>query len=275
LTESLLREANAHDSLEETAKAYAIEHLVPTHFDQVRSYREELVVKAMAAVKERLTKEINYWDKRAEEFKAKELAGKKPRINSAMARRRADDLTDRLQNRMRELELERQLSPQPPVVIGGALVVPESLLARLLNRPKKATSPGNRDQIEELAMKAVEDVEKKAGRIPQRVDYLNLGYDIESRDPQTGKLNFIEVKGRHADADTVHVTKNEWLVALNKREMFILAIVLVRDGSVAEPPHYIRDPMARVVAGDLTFGVTGVDLSIKELLEMEKAEVTQ
>ena len=120
-------------------------------------------------------------------------------------------------------------------------------------------------------MKAVEDAERKAGRIPTRMPVNNPGYDIESRDPESGHLHFIEVKGRQADADSVHITKNEWLVALNKREMFILAIGRVRDNQI-ESLHYIRDPMARAVAGDLTFGVTGIDLNINELLKLETVE---
>ena len=257
--------------IEEQAKAYAIESLVPKHFEEVKDYREALVVKSMAAVKERLTKEIQYWDKRAEELKTQELAGKKPRINSALARRRADDLTDRLQTRMKELELERQLSPQPPVIVGGALIVPERVLASMLNRPAPDRGSIDRDVIEELAMKAVEEAERKAGRIPARMPTNNPGYDIESRDPESGHLHFIEVKGRQADADSVHITKNEWLVALNKRDMSVLAIVRIRDNQV-ESLYYIRDPMARAVAGDLTFGMTGIDLNINELLKLNTVE---
>lgn len=271
MVDQLLKQAWLQKDIEEQAKAYAIQFLVPRHFQEVKAYRESLVLKTMAAVKERLTKEIQYWDKRAEELKAQELAGKKPRINSAQARRRVDDLTDRLQARMKELELERQLSPQPPVVVGGALVVPERVLARMLNRPVLDRGGAERDVIEELAMKAVEEAERKAGRIPTRMPVNNPGYDIESRDPESGHLHFIEVKGRQADADIVHITKNEWLVALNKREMSILAIGRVRDNQV-ESLYYIRDPMARAVAGDLTFGVTGIDLNINELLKMETAE---
>ncbi len=267
----LLQQAWLQKDIEEQAKAYAIEFLVPRHFEEVKAYRESLVLKTMAAVKERLTKEIQYWDKRAEELKAQELAGKKPRINSALARRRADDLTDRLQARMKELELERQLSPRPPVVVGGALVVPEKVLAHMLNRPVPDRGGVEKDVVEELAMKAVEEAERKTGRIPTRMPVNNPGYDIESRDPETGHLHFIEVKGRQADADIVHITKNEWLVALNKRGMFILAIGRVRDNQV-ESLHYIRDPMARAVAGDLTFGVTGIDLNINELLKLETVE---
>ena len=41
------------------------------------------------------------------------------------------------------------------------------------------------------------------------------GYDIESRILETGRLQFIEVKGRIEVADTVTVTKNEIITALN------------------------------------------------------------
>lgn len=269
--EQLLRQAHLQEDVEEQAKAYAIEHLVPTHFQEVKHYREELVLKTMAAVKERLTKEIQYWDNRAEELKAQELAGKQPRMNPAQARRRADDLTDRLQTRMKELELERDLSPQPPVVVGGALVVPETLLARSAERPVPERGGVDRDAVEELAMQAVQQAETKAGRIPKRMPHNNPGYDIESRDPESGHLHFIEVKGRQADADSVHVTRTEWLVALNKRDMFVLAIARVRDTKV-ESLHYVRDPMARAIAGDLGFGITGIDLKIDDLLKLETAE---
>jgi hypothetical protein len=43
--------------------------------------------------------------------------------------------------------------------------------------------------------------------------------------PGTGKLRFIEVKGRVAGADTITVTRNEILYSLNKPDDFILAIV--------------------------------------------------
>jgi hypothetical protein len=47
------------------------------------------------------------------------------------------------------------------------------------------------------------------------------------------------VKGRHADARDVIVTKNEILASLNAPETFILAIVQVESG-FAQEPMYIR-----------------------------------
>ena len=68
--------------------------------DEVRRRKEELIDKTLAAVKDRLTKEINYWDHRAAQLKDQELAGKvNAKLNSGLARQRADELAARLQKR--------------------------------------------------------------------------------------------------------------------------------------------------------------------------------
>ena len=101
--------------------------------------------KTEAAVKDRLTKEISYWDHRAEELKLQEQAGKaNARLNSGEARRRADDLQARLQKRMEELKLEAQISALPPVVLGGLLVVPAGLIAAMTGRPLPQSTAAGR-----------------------------------------------------------------------------------------------------------------------------------
>ena len=279
-----------HGDLESRATSYAITHLVPRHFKEVKGRKEELATKTIAAVKERLTKEIAYWDHRAEELKAQELAGKiNARINSAKARARADELQARLQNRLEELEKERQLSPLPPVVMGGALIVPAGLLARL--RGKRDDVPDffarETKRIEQVAMQAVMDLERSLNYYPKDVSQDNCGYDIESTIPDSGKLRFIEVKGRLRGAKTVTVTKNEILTALNKPDDFILAIVLVppSDESPSADPWQIRDPaekygttqdgcrvyyVRRPFTKEPDFGVTSVNYNLSEL--MDRAE---
>jgi hypothetical protein len=114
-----------------------VQHLVPDHLGDVKTRRAEMIDRTYSAVKDRLTKEITYWDHRAEELKAQEQSGRvNARLNSEMARRRADDLQGRLERRLAELEQERRIAPQPPVVIGGALVIPAGLLARLEGKLK-------------------------------------------------------------------------------------------------------------------------------------------
>jgi len=247
-------------NMEGTVLGYAAQHLVPGHLNEVRWRKEELVSKTLAAVNDRLTKEINYWDHRAEQLKEQELAGKTPRLNSGLARKRADELEARLQRRRQELEQERQVSPLPPVVIGGALVVPMGLLARL----GVADGPGlhalETARVERLAMDAVMEAERQLGYEPRDVGAQKLGYDVESAVPGGGPLRFIEVKGRVAGADTVTVTKNEILTALNKLDDFILAIVEV-DGK-ADAPRYVRQPFRR----EPDFGATGVIYKLGDLL---------
>jgi superfamily II DNA or RNA helicase len=263
LVEPILDEDWLKAGIEDQALTYAITELVPPHFEEVRQRREELVAITMAAVQDRLTKEIAYWDHRAEDLKAQELAGKTPRIQSGQARRRADELAARLQKRKAELEEERHLSPLPPVVMGGALVVPVGLLARL--KGEEATEPDERaketTRIEALAMQAVMEAERLMGFQPVDVSADKRGYDIESGTPGAGRLRFIEVKGRVLGASTVTVTKNEVLTALNKPEDYFLAVVTV-DGDVVAEPVYINRPFQR----EPDFNAVSVNYDLGKLL---------
>ncbi|MGA8030567.1 MAG: helicase-related protein [Bryobacteraceae bacterium] len=254
--------------LESVIVGHAIANLVPKHLEEVRKRREDLVTRTMAAVKDRLTKEITYWDHRANQLKDQELAGKaNAKINSGKARQRADELQIRLQKRMLDLELERQISPLPPVAIGGSLVVPVGLLQRLmpspaypLNGADYAASAEERKTIELLAMQMVMEAEKQLGNQPRDVSGEKCGYDIESKVLADGKLRFIEVKGRTLEGDTVTVTRNEILTALNKPEDFILAIARI-DGQSSRL-HYVRRPFHQ----EPEFSVESINYKLQDLL---------
>lgn len=249
--------------LEQKALGHAVANVVPEHLAEVRSRRTELIAKTEAAVKDRLTKEIAYWDHRAQELKSQEQAGKvNARLNSEEARKRADGLQGRLEKRLEELKLERQISPLPPVVLGGVLVVPAGLLAAMSGRaPSAALSP---DLMAAAAMARTEvmETERHLGFEPIDREAEKLGYDIESRVPGTGKLRFIEVKGRIEGASTITVTRNEILYSLNKPEDFILAIVEFKEGNTNRV-HYLRQPFRR----EPDFGVTSVNYDFAEILE--------
>lgn len=250
------------DELESKVLEHAIANLVPAHFDEVRRRKQEVIGRTMAAVKDRLTKEITYWDHRAAQLKDQELAGRTlAKLNSGLARQRADDLAARLQKRLADLEQERKLSPLPPFVMGGALIIPAGLLARLGGRTLPPTFAADTARSERLAMAATMEAERALGFVPRDVSAEKCGYDIESSIPQTGCLRFIEVKGRADGAKTVTLTKNEILTALNKPEDFILSIVLT-DGEKAATPRYVREPFQR----EPDFGVTSVNYALDELL---------
>ena len=253
--------------LEQRALGHAIAQIVPSHLQEVRGRRLSLIEKTRAAVKDRLTKEINYWDYRAEELKLQEQAGKpNARLNSQEARRRANEMQARLQKRMEQLDREAQISALPPVILGGLVVVPIGLIAAITGRSLPANHPVDTQAAAARARAAVMEVEQCLGFMPVDREFEQLGYDIESRDPATGHLRFIEVKGRVADAETITVTKNEILYSLNKPEHYILALVTFQpDGTLQVA--YLRRPFQR----EPDFGVTSVNYSFTELLA--RAEV--
>jgi superfamily II DNA or RNA helicase len=260
--------------VEDMAMAYAIEHIVPAHYGEVRRRKGERADKIARAVKMRLTAEIQYWDARAADLKEKEAAGKpNARLNSRMAQRRADELQARMQKRLAELEQEKKVSPCAPVIAGGALVVPMGLYNKVMGLPNEGSLFGaNRAAIEKAAMKAVLQREKHLGYEPRDVSAENVGYDVESRIPLprrdgTRCLRFIEVKGRQKGSATVTVTRNEILTALNKPEEYLLALVEV-DGAVATKTVYIRKPFGS--APDA--GACSVNYEIADLMQNGEIE---
>jgi hypothetical protein len=162
---------------------------------------------------------------------------------------------------MEELKLERQI-PLPPVVLGGVLVAPAGLIAAMTGRVMVPARPPIDTQASAARARAIiMEIERKLGFEPTDREQEKLGYDIESRVPGTGKLRFLEVKGRASNADTITVTKNEILYSLNKPDDFILAIVEFRDGAQHQA-HYLRRPFQR----EPDFGVTSVNYDFADLL---------
>ncbi len=254
--------------LEQRALAHAVATLVPEHLGELRARRAQWIEKTRAAVKDRLIKEISYWDHRAEALKLQEQAGKPmARLNSQEARRRADELQGRLEKRLEQLDLEGQVSALPPVALGGVVVVPLGLLAKMAGRPLPASgSTADKQAIAARARAIVMDIERRLGFEPVDREHEKLGYDIESRVPGTGRLRFIEVKGRSEGADTVTVTKNEILYSLNKPDDFILVLVELQDGG-RHRVCYLRQPFQR----EPDFGVTSVNYDFAELLARAQA----
>ncbi|MDR1622094.1 MAG: DUF3883 domain-containing protein [Synergistaceae bacterium] len=234
--------------LEQVALGYASTHMVGEHFGEVRARRERQVDKTLAAVQERLVKEINYQTDRYIKLKDDIAAGKSgvnANANLEIVRRRIDDMRARLDSRTKELQTMRHVVSATPVVAGGALVIPAGLLALRkggLDGQKSAdwsADAAARARVERTAMNAVMDVERALGHDVTDVSAQKCGWDVTSQPkPVDGKLprvRHIEVKGRAKGQTTITVTKNEILYGLNQQDKFILAIVIV-DGENYEGP---------------------------------------
>ena len=259
---------------EHKALALAATTFVREHFDEIAGRRIAHVDKTLAAVHERLTKEIAYWSDRWMKLRDDKEAGKDVRLNLDNVQRTINDLNGRLENRKRDLQSMRHVTNGTPVVHGGALVVPIGLLRQLRGEPAPdlatatfAADPAARSRIELLAINAVRAAEEARGCHVVDVSAQKCGWDITSYAPavdgKTPESRHIEVKGRIKGATTVTVTKNEIFESWNQGSKYHLAIVLVGENDSIEGPHYIPHPFKE----EPGWGVSSINYNLADLLQ--------
>ena len=266
LVSDVLNASWLNGNLESLALNQASKELVPEHYAEVKGRRERQADKTMAAVNERLVKEINYWSDRYIKLQDDLSAGKQPRMQPEMARRRVDELTARLEQRKAELTALKNVVSSTPVVIGGALIIPQGLLSLRKGETQFAVDAAARARVEKVAMQAVMQAEQSFGHTVTDVGAQKCGWDVTSRPPVNADGSIkpdrhIEVKGRAKGQTTITVSRNEIIYGLNQADKFILAIVIVDENS-HEGPFYIRNPFS--VEPD--FGVASINYDLNELL---------
>jgi hypothetical protein len=265
---SILSAPWIRSDMEQRAVALAATSLVPEHFREVATRRVEHVDRTLAAVHERLTKEIDFWTDREIKLRDDRAAGRDVRLNLENATRTLKDLQYRLESRKKELQMMRHVQNGTPVVLGGALVVPAGLIRQLRGEgPALSTADAAaRQKIERLAMDAVMAAERAKGHTVVDVSADKCGWDVSSYPPAAeGKQPepiHIEVKGRVAGADTITVTRNEIIYAVNQSEKFRLAIVFVNPDDSVDGPHYVPNPFQR----EPDWGAASVNYTISDLL---------
>ncbi len=265
LLKDLLTASWIRTDQEQKAIALAAGKLVPEHFKEVADRRVEHVDKTLAAVHERLTKEISFWTDREIKLKDDAAIGKDVRLNLDNVKKTLEDLQSRLDGRKKELLAMRQVQNGTPLILGGALVVPVGLLRKVRGdgSAPNAADAAARKKIEMLAMKAVMMAEESKGHRVVDVSAQKCGWDVSSYPPNSTDPKHIEVKGRVKGADTITVTRNEILYAFNQGGKFVLAVVFVNPDDSTEGPYYLTNPFQR----EPDWGAASVNYDINKLLQ--------
>ena len=274
LLQDLLSADWLNASLDKKALELAATTLVPEHYKEVAERRIAQVDKTLHAVNERLKKEISFWSDRFIRLTDDRAAGKDVRLNLENVRRVINDLKSRLESRKKSLNAMRHVTSATPVVLSGALVVPDGLLRKLKGDPEKpgtfGSNPEARAKVEKLAMQAVIHSEESRGCRCVDVSAQKCGWDVTSYPPAKNGVQpdarHIEVKGRAKGAPSITVTRNEILYALNQADKFILAIVLIHEDDQTDGPYYLKNPFTQ----EPDYGVTSINYDLGELLARAK-----
>ena len=151
-----------------------------------------------------------------------------------------DRLNERLEGRLRELEMERHCTIADITHLGRAWVLPHP------ERTTPALAPMVRDdEIERIAIAFVTQHEEARGWQVESVESENRGFDLISRrshpeDPKTFvEVRFIEVKGR-AGVGEIALTANEYKTAGRLKSDYWLYAVFNCGGT--PELHAIQDP---------------------------------
>ena len=158
----------------------------------------------------------------------------------AQAEGHLDRLNERLEGRLRELEMERHCTITDIAHLGRAWVLPHP------ERTAPAFAPMVRDEeIERIAVEVATRHEESRGWQVESVESENRGFDLISRrthpeDPRTFvEVRFIEVKGR-AGVGEIALTANEYKTAGRLKGDYWLYAVFNCAGT--PELHTIQDP---------------------------------
>jgi superfamily II DNA or RNA helicase len=266
LVQDVLNASWITSNLEQVALKYASSSIVPQHYQEVKTRRELQSDKILAAVQDRLVKEINYWSDRYIKLTEDMQAGKQPRMQPENARRRVDELSSRLAQRKAELRAMRSVVSNTPVILGGALVIPAGLIAQRQGKVQNCIDADAKARVEKAAMQAVTNIEESLGHQVFDLSADKCGWDLTARPPMNADGSIvqdrhIEIKGRSKGQPTITVSRNEIIYALNQAEKFILAIVIV-DGEQVEDVFYVRNPFTN----EPDFGVASINYELNDLL---------
>jgi hypothetical protein len=143
----------------------------------------------------------------------------------AQAEQHLDELNNRRDTRLRDLDMERHTTVGDITHLGRAWVIPHPERANPTLRPMVRD-----DEVEAVAVRVARDHEEARGWLVEDVQAENRGFDLISRRPHPEdsktftEVRFIEVKGR-AGVGEIALTENEYRTAERlKGEYWLYAV---------------------------------------------------
>jgi superfamily II DNA or RNA helicase len=216
------------------SEVFLLERALTPFLKEIRAERERQVDTIARHVELALNAIIDRQQIQIGELLQRQQAGEEVALALQEAERRLDDLNDRLQRRREELARQRQLALADMVHLGSAWALPHP------ERTGRFAAMVSDPEIERIAVEAAKAHEHAHGREPESVEAENRGFDLLSRDPATGLVRFIEVKGRAARGP-IALTANEYRAAERLREEYWLYAVF--DCASQPELHPVRDPV--------------------------------
>jgi superfamily II DNA or RNA helicase len=199
------------------AEQFLLERALRPFLDEVTAERERQIGTIRRHVTISLNTLIDRQQTQLAEYLNRQIAGQTvPGLDGLISQAEAhlDRLNDRLERRLRDLEMERHCTIADIVHLGRAWVLPHP------ERTTPALAPMVRDEeVERIAVEFVTRYEESRGWQVESVESENRGFDLISRrphpeDPKTfPEVRFIEVKGR-AKVGEIALTANEYKTAV-------------------------------------------------------------
>jgi Helicase conserved C-terminal domain/Protein NO VEIN, C-terminal len=224
---------------------WSLDAVTPPYFEEIEarrknevSIKEKYVRKSLQFLIGESIKKLAQYDAQLRQMRD-ENDSRRLNIQGNRAREdaRRHELSQRLKDRLAEIEQEGHLSEKPPEVLGVAVILPapQEVVASVEGMESDP-------EVEKIAIEVVMQYEQDQGRKPVSVEEENCGWDITSL--HGGQVaRYIEVKGR-ASAGGVALTPNEWIKAQRFGTDYWLYVVV---HCKTNPQLYlIQDPASKL-----------------------------
>jgi hypothetical protein len=224
---------------------WSLDEVTPEYFGEIQDRRtrelnikEKYVRKSLQFLISESNKKIAKYDNQLRQMRFDDDPARlNIQGNRAKEEARRNELSQRLKDRLGEIEQEKHLSEKPPEILGVAVILPAP-------REVVASVEGmeNDPEVEAIAIEEAKKYEVGQDRKPVSVEEENCGWDLTSLcDGQVAR--YIEVKGR-GGVGGVALTPNEWIKAQRFGKDYWLYVVV---NCRSKPElHLIQDPASKL-----------------------------